>query len=248
MSLLVRSLGVSYLDGHQINEHLHHWGQLVYASSGAIQVVAERVCWLVPSARAVWVPPRAHHQLTMRGETSLKTVYLEPGLCSDLPARCHGLEVQPLLRELIVHIVDSGYLDSSVRQQALLAELLEMLLREAAVLPLSLRLPNDARARRAAQQIQKDPAAPLTLARLAGSVGLSVRTLQRLFLEETGMHAGEWRQTARMMAATATLLEGASVTDASLAAGYATPSAFISAFQQRTGRTPLEYRLQTPLR
>ncbi len=244
MPLLVRSLGVSYSDGHQISDHLHQWGQLVYAASGAIHVVAERVRWLVPSARAVWVPPRAYHHLTMLGETSLKTLYLETDLCRALPARCCGLEVQPVLRELILRIVDAGFLDSSVRQQGLFAELLETLLRDAVVLPFSLRLPNDARARRAAQQIQQDPSAPLPLAGLARAVGVSVRTLQRLFLEETGMHASEWRQTARMMAATVTLLEGASVTDASLAAGYATPSAFISAFQRRTGRTPLEYRLQ----
>jgi AraC-like DNA-binding protein len=244
MPLLVRSLGVSYSDGHQISDHLHQWGQLVYAASGAIQVVAERVRWLVPSARAVWVPPRAHHGLTMRGETSLKTLYLGTDLCLALPARCCGLEVQPVLRELVLRIVDLGLLDSSVRQQALFAELLETLLRDAAVLPFSLRLPNDARARRAAKHIQENPSTPLPLPSLAGAVGVSLRTLQRLFLEETGMHVAEWRQTARMMAATATLLEGASVTDASLAAGYATPSAFIHAFQRRTGRTPLEYRLQ----
>jgi len=178
----------------------------------------------------------------MHGPASLKTLFVASEHCQALPNRCRGLEVQPLLREVILHVVGSGILDSSVRPQAVFAELLENLIEEAAVIPFSLRLPTDPRARRAAQMIQGTPAAQFALVDLAGAAGVSVRTLQRLFLQETGVHVAEWRQTASIMTATARLVGGASVTEAGLAAGYATPGAFINAFQQRTGQTPLEYR------
>jgi methylphosphotriester-DNA--protein-cysteine methyltransferase len=69
-----------------------------------------------------------------------------------------------------------------------------------------------------------------------------IQSMQRLFFKDTGIHIAEWRQTARLLAASTELLDGASVTQAALASGYASTSAFISAFCRRTGRTPREYR------
>jgi AraC-like DNA-binding protein len=242
MPVMIRSFGATYDDGHMVNDHLYYWGRCVYSASGAIRVYAEGARLLVPSAQAVWVPPGAHSSLNTRGRTSLKTVYLPAERCRELPYRCQGVEVEALLRELILDIVRTGYLDSNVRGHAARAELLEMLLIRAAVSPFSLIMPSDARARRAAEIIRHNLVTSPTLESISGSVGVSARTLQRLFLHETGMHLAEWRQAARMMAATETLLDGVSVAEASLAAGYASPSAFICAFQQRTGRTPLQFR------
>ena len=52
------------------------------------------------------------------------------------------------------------------------------------------------------------------------------------------MALSEWRQGARLMAAAASLLQGDSVTSAALDAGYASTSAFITAFRSRFGQTP----------
>ena len=57
-------------------------------------------------------------------------------------------------------------------------------------------------------------------------------------MAETGVALSEWRKTARLMAAAASLLEGVSVTSAALEAGYSGTSAFITAFRLRFGQTP----------
>jgi AraC-like DNA-binding protein len=65
--------------------------------------------------------------------------------------------------------------------------------------------------------------------------------VERLFLEETGMTIGKWRQQLRLMQAMRLLGEGAKVTHAALEAGYSTPSAFIVAFRKSLGTTPTDY-------
>lgn len=240
MALIVRSLSVRYAHGHVIASHHHDWGQLVLAASGAIAVVAPDAEWLVPPARAVWLPPLVPHRLQMRGAAWLRTIYLSPDLAATLPETAYGLEVAALLRELILHLVRLGRVDDDAPYGMRLAELLVDLVLQAGSLP-RLRLPSDPRALRACALIRRDPGSPLSLPELAGHAGASVRTLQRLFLRQTGLHVAEWRQAARMSHAAALLLAGASVTEAGLEAGYAGTSAFVSAFRRRTGTTPGAY-------
>ena len=108
-------------------------------------------------------------------------------------------------------------------------------------MPLTLTLPADRRALRIADAILGDPAGSGTLDALAARSGGSLRTIQRLFLDETGVPLSEWRQVARLMEAAALLLDGKSVTDAALAAGYAGTSAFIHAFRRKFGQTPAAF-------
>lgn len=242
MTLLVRSLATTYRDGHHLEPHVHPWGQLVYAGSGVMRVRAGDALWLVPPARAVWAPAGLEHEIWARGEFAMRTLYLEPAFASGLPADCRALEVAPFLRELVLKIVRIGMLDAGVPAQRVLAEALRHELLEAEVLPMSLPLPADARAVRAAERMQADPAAELPLERLSHEAGASVRTLQRLFLDETGLRIGEWRQRLRLLQAAAALGAGAPVTEAGLQAGYGSTSAFIAAFRRQFGRTPARMR------
>lgn len=66
----------------------------------------------------------------------------------------------------------------------------------------------------------------------------SVRTLERLFRAETGLSLGAWRRRARVIHAMELLADGATVTTAGLATGYATTSAFVQAFRREVGVTP----------
>ena len=113
-------------------------------------------------------------------------------------------------------------------------------------LPLALTMPVDRRGLRVADAILADSAGAETLDALAAKSGGSMRTIQRIFLDETGMPLSEWRQVARLMEAAALLLDGKSVTDAALGAGYAGTSAFIHAFRRKFGQTPTAFRAGQP--
>jgi AraC-like DNA-binding protein len=242
MAAVIRSLACTYFGGHHIEPHAHSWGQLIYAASGVMRVKAAGRLWLVPPARAVWAPAGLEHEIWARGDFAMRTLYLAPRLAGGLPKDCVGLDVPPLLRELIVHVVGIGMLDEDDPDHAALAQVTVGLLKAPSALPSSLPWPTDRRAVAAADLLLADPSSPSDLADLAKKSGASGRTLQRLFLEETGFGFGEWRQRLRLLHAAALLGEGASVTDAGLEAGYASTSAFIAAFRKQLGRTPARMR------
>jgi AraC-like DNA-binding protein len=242
MTLEVRTVAATYYDGHVIEPHAHAWGQLIYAAEGAMRVKVGDRMWIVPPARAVWAPPRTVHEIHAHGAFTMRTLYLSPRLSASLGNESHGLDVGPLLRELILHIVAAGMLDGGKADHRRLISVLLDQLRGTRALPLSIRLPADRRARLVAERLQRDPADPAEIDELAKNAGASVRTLQRVFRRETGMRFGEWRLRLRMLHAVALLGTGASVALAGERAGYATTSAFIAAFRKLLGNTPTRYR------
>jgi AraC-like DNA-binding protein len=123
--------------------------------------------------------------------------------------------------------------------------LLVDLLAEARTAPLELPLPIDPRARAFADRLLAEPGSAVSLGDLARGSGASLRTLQRLFLAETGLALDAWRGRARMQQALASLGAGAPVTEAALDAGYQSVSAFIAAFKRTFGETPARYRFRS---
>lgn len=238
----VRGLAVTYRDGARLDRHTHPWAQLVYAASGTMRVATPQATWLVPPTRAIWVPGGVTHEIEMRGRVAMRTLYLAPAGDDPRLAACRAIEVAPLLRELILHIVKLGMLDVEDAAHARLEGLLVDLLAAGETAPLELPLPSDARARGFAERLLAEPGAEASFAELARGSGASLRTLQRLFLGETGLSLELWRGRARMQQAVVSLSAGASVTTAALDAGYQSPSAFIAAFKRAFGVTPARWR------
>lgn len=232
---------MTYRDGDVLGRHTHPWAQLVYAASGVMLVSTPDTAWLVPPTRAIWVPADVPHAIEMRGTVAMRTLYLAPQDDPRLEA-CRAIEVAPLLRELILHVVGLGMLDAGRPEHERLEGLLLDLLAAGETAPLELPLPRDPRARALADRILAAPGAELTAQALARDAGASLRTLQRLFQAETGLALDAWRGRARMQQAVVALSGGASVTEAGLDAGYQSTSAFIAAFKRTFGVTPARYR------
>src|SRR5258708_19740761 len=95
-----------YSDGYVIKTHSHPWHQLVYASQGVMTVRTPEGAWVVPIHRGVWVPAGTRHSIEMSGAVSLRTLYLAPRLSRSLPDQPRVIGVSPLLRELILRIVE----------------------------------------------------------------------------------------------------------------------------------------------
>lgn len=239
---ILRSLGQTFSSGHVLAPHAHPWGQLIYAVSGTMRVVADNTLWLVPPTRALWAPAGVVHAIEMRGATAMRTIYVPTERAGALPAHCSAIEVDSLLRELILHIVARRMLAQGVPQDERLAGVFLDQLGVAERLVLHLPMPQDARARALANSLGADPSDARTLPALARAAGLSPRTVQRLFRQETGLRFVEWRQRLRLINATTALHLGASVTAAGAEAGYASTSAFIAAFRQQMGETPGNHR------
>lgn len=240
--LIVRSLSLTYRDGHRIEPHAHGWAQLVYGRSGIMRVVAADRIWFVPPTRAIWIPPGTRHQFVVRGDVAFRTLYIRDEPAGKLAKEPVGLEVTPLLTEIIQYICGFGMLDNRIPEHANLASVLFDLINRAPANDLSLPLPSDARARRFANRIQEHPADKSDLKALAALSGASLRTLQRCFTREAGLTIEAWRQKARLIASTAVLSAGGTVTDAAYDCGYDSPSAFIAAFKRAFDVTPGRFR------
>jgi AraC-like DNA-binding protein len=227
-----------FADGHVIRTHSHPWHQLVYASQGVMTVRTPEGAWVVPIHRGVWVPARTRHSIQMSGPVSLRTLYLAPSLSRSLPDKCRVISISPLLRELILRIVELDRLNLRSPVHAhlvfVLLDHLQVMESDAVHLP----LPRDARAKRIAAMLQKQPADARSLVELSKQAGASKRTIERLFKSETGLGFGKWRQQLRLGHALRLLAAGEPVTTVALDVGYDSISAFISAFRLTFGKTP----------
>ncbi|VDR29560.1 HTH-type transcriptional repressor of iron proteins A [Raoultella terrigena] len=81
-------------------------------------------------------------------------------------------------------------------------------------------LPTDRRARNVADQLLAHPDSPLTQAQLAQRWGLSVRSLSRLFREQTGLSFCQWRQQAKVVTSLQWVLAGEPIAEVAARSGY----------------------------
>jgi len=242
MDLLARSLALDYERGGDLGRHHHpDWAQLIHAAAGVMTVDTGDGSWVVPPQRMVWVPAGITHSLRSAGALKLRTIYVRAIGCGSLPGTCSVMSVTPLLRELILTVVSRGTLDASVPRDRRLLDVLLDELGDMRPDPLELPMPRDPRAVRVAERLRANPAEPATLADICAGAGGSKRTVERLFLRETGISLGQWRRRARLMHALRLLAGGASVTEVAYDVGYESLSAFVTMFRKTLGTTPGRY-------
>jgi AraC-like DNA-binding protein/quercetin dioxygenase-like cupin family protein len=237
----ITTLMHDYPAGHVIALHFHEADQLVYASRGVMTVRTQDGIWVVPTDRAVWIPARVPHTITMSGDVAMRTLYLRKWLAQTLPRNCCVVNVSALLRELILRACGVSKLTKKVAQQRHLIEIILDQLDAIQTVPLQLPNVSDARACRIMKILHDDPSDSRPLSELCRLGGASKRTVERLFQRDAGMTFGKWRQQLRLTRAMQLLAEGSKVTHAALEAGYNTPSAFISMFRKTLGTTPASY-------
>ncbi|PXX70953.1 AraC-like DNA-binding protein [Nocardia tenerifensis] len=224
--------------GEDIAPHFHDYGQLRYASAGALVTVTQAGTWVAPANRITWVPPFCVHSGRSYGATDVRLLRVPAALAEQLPAEPSVFVASALLREAYLAMIGD---DGSARARLLL-EVVRTELVHAQQESLRLPEPRDPRLKAVTDLLHADPATPATLAELGRRTGASDRTLSRLFSTELSMSFHQWRTLLRIQRAVLELCEGASVTDTAIRLGWANPSTFIDAFTDLVGQTPGRYR------
>lgn len=237
----VSALVADYPNGASTGEHSHSRAQLLFAIEGVMIVRSAAGYWVVPPSRAVWLVPGVSHEVRMCGDVKMRTIFVAPWAAPHLPQASSVLAVSPLLRELIVAAtqVPLDYAPGS-RDERLMQLLLDEL-ETVSVLPLHLPLPQDLRLREICQALTQAPDQDLTVAQWSCRLGVTARTVQRLFLRETGLTFGQWRQQARLLFALERLARGERIIDVALDSGYASQSAFAAMFRRHFGVPPSSF-------
>ncbi len=218
--------------------HKHSWGQLAYAAEGVIEVHTDAGRFVAPPQRAIWIPAGITHQVRSGPTTCIRSLYIEPEIQGWATERCRVIEVSTLLREMIRRFSSIPVEYDETGPDGRFAAVLLDLLAEAQEVELMLPLPRSAILRRLCRSLQERPDEKHGLAEWALQVGVSEKTLSRLFLKETGLSFRVWRQRMRLLSALPALERGDRVTDVSCACGYDSLSAFIAAFRSQFNCTP----------
>jgi AraC-like DNA-binding protein len=140
----------------------------------------------------------------------------------------------PVLESLLTHLSRND-LDAAARTRA---ESVVFDVLEPSEQQLTLQLPGDARINPIAEALLDNPADNRALDDWARTLGMSERTVTRVFRHTTGLSFAQWRQVLRVHRALTLLSDGYEVQAASEVLGYAQPSTFIDAFRRVMGTTP----------
>lgn len=89
---------------HASDWHSHRRGQLLFQAQGSMTLfLADRVGELAP-LQAAWLPGGCAHRVTIPGGYAFRSLFFDERLSGPAGAAC-VLDVNPLLRELILRIV-----------------------------------------------------------------------------------------------------------------------------------------------
>lgn len=234
----VAALARSDPAGTVIATHQHARDQFIYAINGVMTIAAHGVIWTIPPSHGMWMPAHVEHQIHMDTAVEMRTLYFWRHTVPALGDSCHVLAVTPLLRELILRAMT---IPPQYEWDSPDGRLIALIVDELGALearPLSLKLPTDKRLARLCQRLIEDPGLSDSIADLGSEVGLSERSVIRLFPQETGLSLHRWRQQARLMRAFALSELGMSVGQIGLELGYGSASAFGKMFAKQFGRPP----------
>ena len=234
----VAALANSYGAGHEIAPHQHPRAQLIYALHGVMTVRAAGSVWTVPASHALWMPAGIEHSVHMDVAVEMRSLYFDHRRVRGTPKTCRVLFVTPLLRELVVRAME---LPALYDERGRDGRIMKVIVDEVTTLrpePLELHMPRDARLARLCELLLTRLSDTVSIAELGAQVGLSERSVIRLFPRETGLTFGRWQQQARLQRAFALLDQGHSVTRVAFQLGYASSGAFTKMFRRTIGDTP----------
>ena len=223
--------------GARIERHRHSLHQIVYPSSGAVSVTTPAGTWITPGNRAIWIPAGCWHEHSFHGHTQFHGVALDPDRYRRGPTAPAVLAVNPLMRELIIACSRTDGTDTDEHHR-MLAVLHDQLQTTSVGEPLWIPTPVDGRLAEACALIAATLREPLTLPQIGRRIGISPRTLSRLFSDELAMTFPQWRTQLRLQHALVLLAERSDVTSVASECGWATPSAFIDTYRRAFGHTP----------
>lgn len=248
----------------EIQPHSHAWAQVAISISGVARITAGHATYLVPSGRAVWIPPSIEHLVTVVEAAELRTLYIHqdpratgPGVPAAQAApwrQCRVLEVSSLLRELVLQMdihMDGEFDGTPITAEFLarerrLAELALDELRRAAPVKLGIELPQDKRLRALCEAVLDAPSRHATLQGWAREAGASERTIARLFRQELGTTFAAWREQVLLAKALAMAARKRPIAHIAAELGYASASAFTAMVRRSVGQPPRRFFYNAP--
>lgn len=235
------AMDVEFAHGVTTGLHSHPRAQLLYAIEGVMIVRSVRGYWVVPPNRAVWLVAEEDHDVRMCGQVKIRTLYVDAAVSEGLPGESCVMTVSLLLRELLVAAVSIPRDYNPDSRDGRLLRLLLDEMKEHQVVPLHLPMPDNKKLKSVCQRMMGSPDDTATAEEWGARIGVTAKTLQRMFVRETGCSFAQWRRQARLFHSLEMLARGEKIVSVAYENGYASQSAFTAMFRKNFGMTPSSF-------
>lgn len=218
----------------EFDPHSHVLHELVWVRGGTMTVrLPDRVV-TVPEGQGLWIPAGMVHSGRTTARTALCDALFDPQRSSVDFAEVMAIEVTPLLASLLTYLERTDITEAArLRAEAVVFDALVPSSQQ-----LALQVPRVDRVAEIVSALLENPTDDRTLAEWAEVVGVSERTVARIFRAHTGLSFVQWRQVLRVHHALSLMTAGLAVHEVSDRLGYAQPSTFIASFKRVMGTTP----------
>jgi AraC-like DNA-binding protein len=223
-------------DAVDFEAHVHSCGQLVFAQQGPMLLETSSGIVRMGPDRAAWLPAGEPHAVFLDRRFRYHSLYIDTDFCPR--GTCGVFILSPLLRELIIDVSLWPDSDLSTDEKMRRAYVIVDEILRAPRTGSSVRIPDDKKLGIICRAIERNTSIDKSLEDWAVEVGASTKTLQRLFLSQTGMPFRQWRNHVRMTRALELQMSGMREIDVALAVGYATEGAYAQAFKSFYGHPP----------
>ena len=227
--------------GESYDWHTHDFGQLISAASGSMYVGTPNRVLLLSPAMAIWIPPDVEHWMRYGSNNEMLYVDVNREEAGKLNSECQILAMTPLLSALISATMPESASDRANHHNDALHDLLRHELVAAKNIPLSIAMPQDKRVRRFAEAALDSPGDVGSVDSWLTGASASRKTIERLFIAETGMPPSRWLRHARILHAISELAAGEKVSSVALNMGYESSSAFSYMFRCTLGVSPSDF-------
>lgn len=225
--------------------HFHDVHEIEYACRGIVEVETEAGHYLLSPHQAAWIPASLHHKTTLNAGAQTLAVLFEPRLVAMPGDRVRIIAVSPLLREMMLYSVrwPISRTESGVEADSFFQTLGYVV---AGALdderPLNLPVATDPVVT-AATDYTRAHLDHVKARDVTRAVGISERTLRRLFSTHLGMSWRSYLLRARVLRSMAMLAESdRSILEVSIAVGFEDAGAFARSFARHCGETPSAYK------
>ncbi len=222
----------------QFEPHSHPLHELVWVRGGTMTVQLQGLVLTVPQGHGIWLPAGLEHAGRMTANTQLCDALFDPNRSRLRPefgtSTPVAVEMSPVLESLLTYLEGTDLTEQArLNAEAVVFDALAPAARQ-----LALQVPSVGRLDPVVQSLLEDPTDARGLGDWSRELGLSERTMTRLFRSETGLSFQQWRQVLRVHHAVELLAEGLEVQEVAALLGYAQPSTFIASFKRVMGVTP----------
>lgn len=219
--------------------HSHAYPQLIYPTDTAITLEIDGLARIASSSVAIVVPAFVEHRLLSGEHRNVACLLFSAPLANGPQSKV--IRMNSFLRQLILRTA-IRYTESDLIAASRLGAVLLDELEERCTPVEAMPMPTDRRLQHLVIQYMSNPGSKLTLRERGKLVGMSERTIIRLFHQETGLTFGAWCRRYHVETACERIRNFDSIGDIARSLGYAYPSDFSSIFRELKGLDPKQYQ------